>query len=106
MVPHPSHTERGSASPGGTRLVTGAPQFEQNFIARPLRGQLSRQVAERGEHRIRGKSQRVERSAGAIDPEDHEAEGLGAQRVPAVRGDEADALLTDVEAPYRELVDL
>src|SRR5262245_42566430 len=32
MVPQASHTERGSASPGGTRSASLAPQFEQKFI--------------------------------------------------------------------------
>src|SRR5438094_6872609 len=97
MSPQCSQTQRASVSPGGTRCTTPAPQLAQNFI---------REAAERLELRVRGKAERIDRRARAVDPVDGEAVGLGAERVPAVGRYEPDPLLGNAQAPHRELVDL
>src|SRR5258706_6887248 len=96
MSPHWSQTQRASVSPGGTRLATGAAQLLQYF----------RQISQRLENRVGLEAEAVDRRLQAVDPVDAEAEGLRAQRVPAVRGDEGRALPRHVEAPHGELVDL
>src|SRR6185503_4998211 len=92
-MPHASHTHRGRVSPGGTRRASGAAQLEQNFI-------------QALDDAVGLEAEPVERGARAIDPEDGEAERLGAERIPAVGRYEPDSLPRHAELLRRELVDL
>src|ERR1044071_3394254 len=92
-MPHASHTQRGRLSPGGTRRATGAAQLEQNFI-------------QALDHAVGLEAEALERSARAVDPEDGEAERLGAERIPAVGRHESDPLLRHAELARRALVAL
>src|SRR5687767_14889470 len=93
MLPQASQTWRGSESPGGTRWITPVPQLGQNFI-------------EGLYDVIDFEAQPVDRRLRAVDPVDAKAERFGAERVPAIRGNEADLFLWRAELLYRQRVDL
>src|SRR5580765_9042872 len=93
MMPDASHTPRGSLSPRGTLRGSGAAQLEQNFI-------------QALDDAVGLEAEALERGARAVDPEDGEAERLGAERIPAVGRHETDWLLRHAELLRRELVDL
>src|SRR5215831_19563779 len=105
MALQASQTCRGRLSPGGTFSVTGAPQSEQNFIAR-VSPQSRGQVGERAELVIGSEAKFVARRARAVHPERPETKRLRAGRIPAVRGHEADRRGGRAEAVDGELVDL
>src|SRR5258706_4119025 len=66
--------------------------------------QKRRQLGERADDRVRLRTVPLERCAGAAYPDRREAEGLGADRIPAVGRDKADARRWQLQIIDGELI--